>query len=250
MAQNAKSLRENLTYIGGREHNEAARGIASYWKKQLDTNPDLKICILTGKKGNVNEGVVKSDDYLLEKVLDSFNDEELQTYGKRLLLDLPDEVLDSADNLKIVLLDDWSISGSQINSVYNYVIDRHKEYAHCLEINLVTAPKKKILNGFNAVGFDTHIIPVKAYFLARETEVDRRRQRTYSGTHITGSHSAVDYDFERVVTGLVTEWNRRHDSSQAITMPAPTNLVRPYRYDGYILEQRNRLHRIQQQLSL
>jgi hypothetical protein len=198
----AEAMLENLTFIGSREYAEAARGIGDYWKAYLDEDPDRQICvpmnisrIWTGRK---------SDVYLFETVIDGFNDNDLERYSGRILTDLEDVTV-QPDKLKVVLLDDWTISGSQMQAAYRDIKDSRsgtRMYADRVEINLLTASAERIRNGLpeRLWGDNLPTIPLRAYFVSHEAPDTTGYDQN---AHITGTHSSVDFDFEEPIRRMV-----------------------------------------------
>jgi hypothetical protein len=228
----AESMRDNLAFIGEKEYKEAAEGIANYWKTLLNTSERQQICVIVGdiaKSGY--RGQTKSDEYLLDNILAHFSDKELEAYGARLTVD--EEKLGSRpEDTKVVLLDDWTISGSQLGGVATRFIARHPELEGQIEVQMIAASAARIKKGtLDAPGTyygggtsKTSMIPIRAYFMAHNAAegID-----TSSGTHITGSHSSVDYDFENDIAHLADAM--RYEGLGDGTLPPPTNIVRPYR---------------------
>ncbi len=234
----AKALRENLTFIGQKEYLEATRGIADYWKALLDKNPDQQILAVTGK---INSIRVKSDQYLLEHILQNFTDEEAEKYHKRLIVDAEDVTATDPKNLRIVVLDDWTISGSQLRYVVSHVKETLPGFEASVEMQLVAAREQRIKDGFNATSESFNDpkdirVPLRAYYMAHHSDHAIR-----SSAHITGFHSSVDYDFETTIGWTVATLQRQGAPQNLQTMPPLTNIVRPYRREGgYPLTQRDR----------
>ncbi len=245
----ATSLRENLTFIGQKEYVEATKGIADYWKALLEKNPDLQILAVTGK---INTGMVKSDQFLLENILQNFTDEEAEKYKKRLIVDIDDITVRAKEpeNIKIVLLDDWTISGSQLKKVAGTIRDRLPQFAECLELQLIAANKRRLTIGLEFLSVlgipDELAIPVRAYYAAHHAE-----NADGHAAHITGFHSSVDYDFENDINSMLINMHATNDRRSEYSdipplpdslkhMPPLTNIVRPYRTAGYKLTQRDR----------
>lgn len=248
-ADKARSIRENLTYIGEKEYKEASAGIASYWKAELSQNPSLQILAVAGeiakKVGRENANLpIKSDEYLLENILANFSDAELEQYAGRLIVD-GNDVTAAPEDVRVILLDDWTISGSQIDHAHLSFTKRYPELKDSIEVQLIAASESRITNGcgvYTGARTDKYL-PVKAYYKAHSSGDDY--DDNY-GIHVTGSHSSVDFDFEEKLADMV---KALQEKDIAATMPAPTNIVRPYRYDGITREslmQRVRVTRLVQ----
>lgn len=227
--ESARDMLENLTYIGEKEYGEATKAIAAYWKTFLDEDPSRQICVLTKIAEVVSSGSkVKSDKYLLNRILENFTDEEIEQYGDRLITELHDIDADPED-VKVILLDDWTISGSQLRSAYS-AITGHPEFskfAKQVEINLIAASPDRIENGLEVGGaWEEDVsgsVPVKAYIKAHKSSKAKR-----SDAVISGSHSSVDYDFETTLESMVTE--HMFNTGKPTVMPPTSNIVRRYRY--------------------
>ena len=233
--ETAASMRENLTFIGEKEYHEAVAGIAEYWKSQLNKNESLQILAVAGeiaKSGNYKnadgESQIKSDDFLLDHILSHFSEEDLEKYEGRLIIDARDITATEAADLKVVLLDDWTISGSQLTEARNEFIYQHPHLANSVEIQLIAGTEDRIKHGLRGYDDEGNITstPIRSYFMAHAAESSLS---TRSGAHITGFHSSVDFDFENDIGAMVAE---SRSQTGVGTMPPLTNIVRPYRYDG------------------
>lgn len=226
-ANEAKSMRENLTFIGEKEYKEAAAGIAASWKAALEANTDLQICVIAGEI-KINKNQIKSDEYLLDNILANFTEEDWEEYGDRIIVDRDDIANMPKENLRVVLLDDWTISGLQICRVYNSLSGQYPELKDSIEVQLIVASEERIKHGL-AIDwmYSSESIPVKAYFLAHDSiEAEH-------GAHVTGYHSAVDFDFEVTIKNMVGAARELLGvDGKDIHMPPGTNIVRPYRKDG------------------
>jgi len=232
-ARKVKSIEDNLTFIGKKEYDEAARGIAESWRQRLQSNPNAQIGVIIGR---IARGVYKSDAYLLDTVLQHFSEEELEGLNGRLVLN-PAELTADPKDVSVVLLDDWTISGQQLSMAGAGILSRYPQYRDKLEIQLVAATKEKIEKGLTITGDSDAVygenlptpdvtIPIRAYYAAHES--DMKGAATRSGAHITGYQSSVDFDFEQELESL----SRTEDAPL-------THIFRPYRH-GYKM---NRLAR-------
>jgi len=138
------------------------------------------------------------------------------------------------------MLDDWTISGSQLKSASASVISDYPKYKDRIEIQLIAATEERIQEGLEVYSKDDQWIynatsvPVNAYFAANAAP---REYAPRSGAHITGAHCAVDFDFNNDVAEMARNLN--------INMPPATNIVRPYRWKSVQLIQHKRLRGIE-----
>lgn len=224
--KSTKSLTDNLVFIGEKELEEAAKGISIYWKEWLDDDVDRQLLILGGAE--TSDGRNKSSIYILDRIMQFFTDSEMQKYKNRLITRDGDVKDSSPEALKAVLVDDWIISGIQMQKVAGDFLRRHPHREDCLEVNLLCASQKSLSLGLGSIfgrsaggvaQMDINL-PVKAYYAAIHGE------ELKEGVHITGSHSSVDFGFENEIAD-----RRITDGNQLL--PPLVNIVRPYRLRGY-----------------
>ena len=232
LAADAWYMRENLTFIGEKEYKEAAAGIAASWMASLEADDDLQIYAVAGEIAKLKKATyknqIKSDEYLLDNILANFTEEDWEKYGDRIIVDRDDIAKMPKENLRVVLLDDWTISGLQICRVYNSLSGQYPELKDSIEVQLIVTSEERIKHGLAASWLrNSESIPVKAYFLAHDSiEAEH-------GAHITGYHSAVDFDFEVTIKNMVGAARELLGADgKDIHMPPGTNIVRPYRKDG------------------
>lgn len=234
-ADDARSIRDKLTFIGEKEYKKAAAGIAANWKAVLEADANLQICVIAGEIAKLKDkktkdktiygNQIKSDEYLLEAILANFSEEDWEKYGGRVLVDRDDIAQAPKEHLRVVLLDDWTISGWQLRKVYISLIGQYPEIRKQIEVQLITANKQRIEQGLAVDWLYTgEKLPVKAYYSAHYSKTAAR------GAHITGSHSTSDFDFEVTIARMVKR--ARSLSMEDVCMPPGTNIVRPYRKDG------------------
>lgn len=227
---------DNLAFIGDKELKEATEGIAIYWKQQLAQNPNLQLLIqvIESQQGAAADGrSAKSAGFILQNVLDHFSEEEIDMYRDRIIFNPHDS--NSEYETKAVLLDDWSISGTQMRQLH-YNLEDYSEAIAATEICLVAAPQQLCDEGMSM--YDGVRIPVKAYYKiptpSREAAMAEEvvRSDIYPG-YVTGAHSSVDFNFDHYIARLVEDAERQanegHDVPVVLrTMPALTRIVRPY----------------------
>ncbi|MCL2371557.1 hypothetical protein FWC63_02325 [Candidatus Saccharibacteria bacterium] len=240
LRQEAAAMTDSLTFIGHKEFVEGAAGLADYWKSHLDDDPKNKLLIqLMSEAGSNNtSGITKSDVFLLDEIMRNFSDEDVEKYAGRLFRQ-PDDIATIAgeeNHLKVIVLDDWSISGEQMRSTQRGILvgrwDRNDEYYVTPEINLLVGKQEQIEHGFQYLGSGDPV-PMKAYYTARKDArfaaagLDVGEMGDY---RITGFYSSVDYGFEAQIGDMVAQ------SGGELIMPPLTNIKRPYREESYTPE--------------
>lgn len=200
LAEQAKDMLENITFMGEKEYTEAARGIGLLWKSYLDGDPHRKICLIT----EINQldrykGTRKSDDYLKQRVLETFTDDELSQYSGR-IVDRLEDMDATPENGRVILVDDWALSGKQMREEYQILMKNPKfrqfYNAGSVEANLMVASGDRIKNGLriqprNPAGGS---LKVRAYYRSHIAKTAHQAHSSY----ITGLHSPVNYGFAEI----------------------------------------------------
>jgi len=225
-AQQAQSILDNLTFIGEKEYEEAARGLAALWKNYLDGDPNRKLCVLA-KVSNSEKypRKRKSDDYLRERVLDTFSDEDIQKYTGRIVTDLEHIQGEAPADVRVVLLDDWTISGRQLSRVYKAIAEDpvDEQFRDSVEVNLIVASPGRLKKGLRDPD-DPFREPVKvrAYYRSHPAE----KAITENKGHVSGLHSTVNFDFGDTIERLV---KRLDQAGIPYDLPPLASIVRVYR---------------------
>ncbi len=228
LGRQAEMMPSDLTFIGGREYAKAAEGMAIDWRERLSNDPQLQLCVVTGK---IMPNEIKSDAYLLDTILKSFTDDDIDRFKDRLVFDIEDITV-PPEHTAVIVLDDWVISGGHMSGVADRIRREHSEYLPTMEVQLVAASRQLIDKGL-LVGYSSYngrkvrqdYIPVNAFYQAHTAKNE-------NGVRITGATCAVDYGFNDVISEM----------SEAIgrDMPPGTNIVRPYRSGNVQLAQLQR----------
>lgn len=219
--ERATSMRENLSVITRENYEEAVAGIADYWRAMLESNDAAQICAITGRIRP--GGKVKSDAFLLDNIISQFSDEELVKYHGRIVTD-PRGITTDPQNARVILLDDWPISGSQMVFATTSLSNDYPELRHSMQVQVVAATPQKIKEGIDLVPNSASeflngapVVPVRSYFVAQPV---LNTLAPHSGAHLTGYYCSVDYGYNR----LIAEMAQHMD----VDMPPGTNIVRPY----------------------
>lgn len=240
----AEHMMERLTFIGQPEYDRAVSAIAGQWKGWMEEGE--QVCVITGHiapgdadywDSRTQAPEVKSDEYTLERVLWHFSDEELSRYVKSGLLLFDPRHLDMrqpAAERRVVLLDDWIISGRQMRRVYNTVTSRAPWLAGELFMQCIAASPRYIREGLG-VGNDGRFyetfgveggsvsLPIRPYFAAHPSSGGY-----YGHAIITGAHSSVDYGFQE----RIDRWGLVRSSAANSDDIALAQVERPYRREG------------------
>jgi hypothetical protein len=222
-AENADIMLHESQFIGEKDLDKAAGGIAALWKSYLHDDPQLKICVPSDTVGT-GEEITKSSDYLYGRVMAHFDDAERQAVSDRITTNLDDLGRKAnPDHTKVILLDDWSISGTQLSSGFNKVKFHGNRYRPDLEsateINLVAASEQQIEDPQLQTQAE---VPVFAYYRAGST-IDKEGRKPF----ITGAHSSVDFGFADELEKMAAVASQL--TNTAVDLPPLANIVRPYR---------------------
>lgn len=198
LVEQSRDMLENLTFIGESELDEAVQGIGAYWKAYLDEDPERKICVMaTVNSLSRYRGLKKSDSFIRDRILDTFTDEELEHYSGRIVGGLSGMAGVPRDKGRIILLDDWSISGRQMRETYER-LSKHPRFrafaqAGGVEVNQLVASADRIQNGLPLDPTDESrgSLRMRAYFQAHFAKTAFAAHRSY----VTGLHSPVNYGF-------------------------------------------------------
>lgn len=245
LARQAKAMRENLTFVGEKEFNEAVAGLGTSWKAYLDEDPKRKICVLT-EVGSLRryEGLRKSDEYILDQILTTFSDEELEQYSGRIVNSIDDLGATQPADSRIILLDDWVISGRQMRDVYSHQMENEEFAAYAregrVEINLLVSSRERLAKGLEIDPYNPRkgSIPVRAYFRSRHSRHANPRAKGHDA-HVSGLHSSVNFDFKHPCKDM------RVIMGRGVSEPSLTGIVRSYRHEkSQIVITRDTLKRV------
>jgi hypothetical protein len=107
----AADLRAGITFIGQPELQEAFTGIKDYWLSYLDGDPVRQIYVVSTV--STATGRRKSDQFIHEQVMAQLTAEERERYAGR-IVNQASELTTAPENAKIILIDDWIMSGRQM----------------------------------------------------------------------------------------------------------------------------------------
>ena len=173
-------IRHTLNYIGEIELAEASAGIAAYWKYRLLQHPDKALFILLGEINRMDitpdyaapAGKVKSDEYLMDRIIAHFSDEELKQFADRLLVNESQLANWAPEKVDVIMLDDWAITGTEMRDQYRqFILERDNlAFRNRVEMQFVIATKERLQVGFEPRDIaGAPWLPTRAYFIANET---------------------------------------------------------------------------------
>ena len=222
LKEDMRDILAYLNYVGKKEFEYATSVLAQYYKDFLDSDADNQILIKL-MSDNYNS-ITKSDIFVLDGILSYFSAEEMIKYRGRILRNASL----AKGNVKVVVLDDWSISGDQLKDSGHLYI--YGDSSIKPEINLLIAKKGQLDNGYSCYTYGNGSLncgyehfSVFAPLIARE-----KGDASLDTIKITGFHSSVDYGFEEIISRVVSSLE-----SKSI-MPPLTNIIRPYRCKSYV----------------
>ena len=227
LQEKAEILLNSLNFIGKKEFDEATSFIADALRNYLNSSADNRLFVIA-EATNVYKAdetrpetePPKSNQFVLDSVLSNFSDAELTHYADRIQLN-PNELNGPVESSRVIVLDDWTLSGSQIwqsvlargDSIKPFLMAGH------VEAHLVAATTNRIASGIPGLPVGIH-----AYYAANHT--NNPIFRSSHGATITGSHSASDYGFS-VELDTMERYLQSHGETKEIPMLA--NPVSTYR---------------------
>lgn len=236
-----ETLANQLSFVGEKEYAEAVKGIATYWKWFLDQDSDNQLYV--DAVVTADDTTMKSDIYMFDRILEHFSDEDMEKYWGRLLTKGAEIIQNDPSKVKVVLLDDWTISGAQLRSGYSRFVGAHTGLASSVEVQLIAASAERITMGIEGLmhaaeghlySQEKHVpIVTRAYYLAHRADTMDSEAK---GSRITGSHSSVDFGFSNDLQAVAMD-----DDDN---FPLLVNVIRSYRQTDYRPMNVRRLRRI------
>lgn len=226
----AKSMRDNLTFIGAKELDEGTTGLGRYWAEHLRQSEVNQVCVLTSaslsERRGEKPGVVKSDDFIKDMVFERMRKDGVPEDAMKRIITDPREITGDTNGVKIVFLDDWTVSGRQMGKKIQSAVSRiPASYRDKIELNVVAAPTDLIDKGLD-VGAATGSVPVRAYYQAHRAPANASEGVR---CHITGTHSTVNFGFSVQIEEMQKLLNGvRAADQRPIAMPAVASVYRPY----------------------
>lgn len=209
-----ETIAHRTSFIGETELQEATAGIAQLWRDFLSADPNHRLIVPAGIIGT-GEAMQKSSDYLFQRVMAHLSPSERDMYASRIARDLHRLPRDPR-NTKIILLDDWTISRTQLANGMGAVIEQaRREYQQQVEVHLIAASPQQLAS----LRLQGREVRVFAYYRTDETDAGEPL--------VTGTHSSVDFGFEEPIQAAVA-LRRELVAGSEVQMPPLTNIQRNY----------------------
>lgn len=235
LRQKAEGLRRGLSFLGQKEYDESVRCFATYWIRYLESNPGGLLCVLALTDQNVRyQGVRKSDSHLVSNAISFIGEDKVCALADRIIWRVEDSRLEQTENIKVVLPDDWVVSGRQMKDNLALLSSspafRRHLMAGRVEINLLAASQSRIHNGLDIEGLlGANAVPIKSYYMTHYSDVAQYEHES----HITGLHSSVNYDFEEILEAMYAQLcvlAEQGAGTDQVYLPALACVERGYRY--------------------
>lgn len=228
IAGNIDEFVESLYFLSHEAYAEAINGIADRHTQWLQAD-DLRRVRFAVSRNTLQSSQNKVASDICKAIADA--DPELAGRTEVILME---ELADGlSPDTKIVLTDDWSVSGNHISkdiaSTYQ-VFERFDIFAD-LEVNLLIARRDQIETGIRAIDQLADDNPnfktpeIVCYF-------ETPKVRSIYGTEAvpTGSHSSTDYGFSETL-GSMYRIIERHGGGGVVHMPYAAKIVPEYAYN-------------------
>jgi hypothetical protein len=214
----ASSIRNELCFIGTEDLLEACTGIAEHWIKKLqDSKKDLFIGL------KYDESSIYIYNLVMDKLQALIPDSSRSALSRRIHPISTSLAANPSSRLRakvqegqVICIDDWSISGAQMQDAVNDLQDVYGLKPSDIEINLVCSMSKHIATGIAGA-------PVRSYF-KRSTPPD-----THSHATVTGAHCDTDYGFRSMIEACLQSLHTC-PGYERIPFPALSSVARTYRY--------------------
>jgi hypothetical protein len=206
--QVARSLLNSLTFIGSPELSNAVNVIGSSWLHFLENHTEKHLFVVAGiSNSSKYPDQTKSDKYILTQIEQGYKLTQRREIGERFHTNLKGLEQFSPDDVKIVVLDDWSLSGQQIGRVISDFMGNtaYRKYLGAIDLNFVVASGDKIRHGTrvqfqDSMGFQRNVIlPTKAVYKANQAEISVPES---GNVHITGLHSSANLGFTSLIDSM------------------------------------------------
>lgn len=218
---------ESIHFLTHEDYREAVSGIAGRHAQWLAANPAriLKIGVHSNKTKS-SQSQIATD--LRNAIVGLEADYALRVHVGAI------SHVDCTDNTKIVLADDWSVSGNYIaqDIANTYRATSEAPQPPNIEVNLLLAREDQVEEGIRAVDRLKDSYPgyrqpeVVAYFSTPAVKSVYGYQAVPSG-----SHSSVDYGFSETLSSMYRVLERHERGKGEMRLPYAATIVPKYSHD-------------------
>lgn len=200
-AEEVAHFRENMTFIGEREFQEAVEGMAAHWETVLRADSQAKIALYQpniAKHRVLRKSAEHVGDHAFEALKRRTQTDPMLRNRFRRMQDVdPRTFVDG--NTKIIIAEDWIASGATIRENVSALAQTlgkagKPQALENLELNLIVAREDQVASGIKmppSIGKGRNI-PTVAYYQSPAATI-------YGGPLPTGAHSTEDYGFGQVL---------------------------------------------------
>jgi len=221
---------DSMTYLSKEMYAEAIRGLAARHSEWLSRDPQNRLLFaIPDSRVQKSQGAVAHD--VSSELDQSISNQALTTYVSQITAE---ELLDK--NTKVVLCDDWVVSGNHIANDLSQVLQRAQAVNVSpqmvqIEVNLLLARTDQINEGIHTIQrlqedspqLMTNEPQIVTYF-----EAPVSKQPFDEQASPTGSHSATDYGFSETLSAMLTVAARQ---GVATRMPYIAEIIPKYSSD-------------------
>lgn len=226
--RNVDTFLDSMTYLSKDMYSEATHGLAARHSAWLSENPDKKLLFaIPDSRKEKSQGLVVKD--IATKIEYDVLDRTDVAYLSEMTADMID------GDTKVVLCDDWSVSGNHIANDLANVLQRAQALnidprGLEIEINLLLARADQVKDGIHTIPRFREDFPemiskepkIVAYFKAPVSKLIFDEQASP-----TGSHSAADYGFSQTLSRMLMVASRRNAATR---MPYIATIIQEYNH--------------------
>jgi len=220
---------DSVTYLSHEMYNMAIQGLARYHADWLVEKSSRAVRFIVHDIANE-----KSQGQIAKDIVNAIIEAEPELEGRATVLATNDLSLSHLDeDIKLVVADDWSVSGNLIAQDISYIYRHFRPITSeaKIEVNLLVARQDQVASGIHTIDrlkedypeFDSPTL--MAYYSAPENE-------EYYGykAFTSGSHSSVDYGFSNTLEKMYAVL-RRYSGNLEVYMPYAAEIIPKYRYN-------------------
>lgn len=231
-AKEIQLFKENMVFVGEHELKKATQGIASHLIDEAQTGKDLILF----------PGRLRSERYISLRIMEEIDylTEENPELRERFKIsanpyEIADEIKDKLGNCKVIVPDDFVLSGTRIKGFAGTIInplmevgfdsDKALDIVEAAVVAMPYRPKEPgvVYGSYKSV--PRKYLNVFSFYSVPEYRGEDGKWVVYPGVSVSGSHSSTDYGFEEKLEDLQEYMNSKNVSCE---LPLLANITRPY----------------------